>query len=270
MDIINKVKDFFVNIWLKLSGFFKDLWDILSNPLSHFADIFSKLITKITGDIGKQANNAIWSFADKKNRDWYKKHSTKLFIGITILIGGAIFGFNYALTWFINKDLCIDPKTGNVIKDDLEHPIKLKDVDCPYNIPEGMCQDPETLTVFENEFGEKIRSDSPACPSSTFDQDGGISETQQLASATADANAATAATNVAPAPTTLGDAIQQNQGAILENTATQAPTNTTQAVSDFREQLRNQSGGKRRRRKRKKTFKNSENLIKTYKKYLKL
>ena len=255
--MIKAISKWFKQFWGKIKTFFKKLWAILTDPFGWFMGIFAKIVKSIMGNVGGAANKAIWSFADPKNRPWYRRHSTKIFIGVAILSGGIIFGINYGLKYLMNRGLCVDPKTGEVIKDDLEHPIKLKDNECPYNIPEGMCQDPETLTVFENEFGEMISASSPKCPSSTFDQDGGITETQKLADEAA--TAANAAIPQPSAPPSMQEAIEQEQNTPLEI------TKTPEETSDFRSKLQNKSGGRKR-----KNRKRTKNTMKQYKKYLNL
>jgi len=255
--MIKAISKWFKQFWGKIKKFFKKIWAILTDPFGWIMGMFAKIVKSIMGDIGGSAKKAIWSFADPKNRPWYRRHSTKIFIGVAILSGGIIFGINYGIKYFMNRGLCIDPKTGKALEDDLEHPIKLTDKDCPYNIPEGMCQDPETLTVFENEFGEMIRASSPECPSSTFDQDGGITETQKLADqAAAEANAAIPQP---PAPPSMQEAIEQEQNTPLE------VTNIPEETSDFRLKLQNKSGGRKR-----KNRKRTKNTMKQYKKYLNL
>jgi hypothetical protein len=263
--MIKAISKWFKQFWGKIKTFFKKLWAILTDPFGWFMGIFAKIVKSIMGNVGGAANKAIWSFADPKNRPWYRRHSTKIFIGVAILSGGIIFGINYGIKYFMNKDLCVDPKTGEVIEDNLEHPIKLKDRDCPYNIPEGMCQDPETLTVLKNEFDEMISADSPECKSSTFDQDGGITETQKLAD---EATAANAAIPQPPAPSSMQDAIVQAQDTPLQTTTNAPPTNNAEATSDFRAKLQNKSGGRKRRTR--KNRKRNKNIIKQYTKYLNL
>jgi hypothetical protein len=260
--MIRAIAKWFSKFWGKIRSFFKKLWAILTDPFGWFMSMFAKIVGKITGNVGKSANKAIWSYASPKNRSWYMKHSSKIFIGIAILIGAAAFGINYGINYFVNKDLCIDPKTGEVLEDDLNNPIKLKDTDCPYDIPEGMCQDPETLAIFKNDYGEIVRSDSPACPSSTFDQDAGMPDDKLVEGIT---------TPEAIPAVPMVDILEAVQAVPVQTQQVQQANTTTQAVSDFREKLRNKTGGRRKRIKVKRNARNNpEYLIKTYKKYLNL
>jgi len=257
--MISVIAKWFKQFWGKIKSFFKKLWAILTDPFGWFMGIFAKIVKKITGDIGKQANKSIWSYVSPENRPFYMKHYGKIFIAIVIGLIAAGFGINYGLNYLVNKDLCIDPKTGKVKEDENGNPIKLKDDECPYNIPEGMCEDPETLEVFRDpEFGEMVRADSAACPTSTFDMDGGVPVENQ-----------TTETIQQPTNVPMEQILKKVENQPVQTATVQEASTTQQAVSDFRQKLRSQSGGTRKKKRRRRSN-NPENLIKTYKKYLKL
>jgi hypothetical protein len=216
----------------------------MSDPLSFFMDIFSKIIVKMTSGINKIFQSAIWSFFPPAWQGTLNKYGTYVLLGVVALGISGFIGIHFLIDWGKTDGLCVDPKDGTVVKNQFNEGIKSDAPDCPYNIPEGICEDPKTSRIYINDLGQQLTSDNPDCPSYTPPPPPPKVEPTQ--------------------PEVVEEAAGEEKASVEEITPVKTPEETS--YTDFRNKLKTQIGGRRKRRK-KNIPKNRWDIYKKYHKY---
>tara|TARA_B100000678_G_C18096329_1_gene456895 strand:- start:116 stop:919 length:804 start_codon:yes stop_codon:yes gene_type:complete len=164
ISLYKKIKKFFDKFWEKIRNAFTKVWDIISDPLSFFMDIFGKITVKMTSGVNKTFQSSIWSFFPPAWQGTLNKYGTYILLGSVVLCISGFIGINALINIVKTDGLCVDPKNGNIIKNQFNEAIKDNGPNCPYHIPKGMCENPNTKRIYTNDAGQQLTSDNPDCP----------------------------------------------------------------------------------------------------------
>ena len=164
ISLYKKIKKFFSIFWERIRNAFTKVWDIITDPLSFFMNIFGKITVKMTSGVNKTFQSSIWSFFPPAWQGTLNKYGTYVLLGTIVLCIFGFIGINALINIVKTDGLCVDPKNGNIIKNQFNEAIKDNGPNCPYHIPKGMCENPNTKRIYTNDAGQQLTSDNPDCP----------------------------------------------------------------------------------------------------------